>query len=119
MTEHQFSAKADLATVLRVLDRYLHRWHGHPEWDDIRASAYLSVAQALAKLPADHENPAGVLVRAGWLGAKGFLRSAGSLCRRYTRQGHALPETVSLTEDLDLLSGDFVPPLLDLLEAAP
>jgi hypothetical protein len=119
MTEHQLSARADLGSVLRVLDRYLHRWHGHPEWDDIRASAYLSVAQALAKLPPDHENPQGVLVRAGWLGAQGFLRSAGSLCRRYTRQGYALPERVPLTEGLPLLSGDFVPPLLDLLEGSP
>lgn len=64
------------------LENSLCRYRGHPEFDDLLQEARIAMWDAAMKAKErDIADIEAYALRAGWLGAQGFLRSCRSVCR--------------------------------------
>lgn len=114
---------------MRDAKKYLHRYWDHPHYDDIVASAYLHMWQAIQRADeCEVEDLKGYAMRAAWNGAQSFLGSAKNEHRTFNifKRKDTLPTVYiedlrkipqSEWEHRKLIEPDFAPPLIERLAA--
>jgi DNA-directed RNA polymerase specialized sigma24 family protein len=114
---------------MRFAKRNLRRYRDHPHYDDIVATAYMVMWEAIANAPEGSvRNLKSYAMRAAWHGAQTFLSSPAnaqrtwSVFKRKAMQPTLYVEDIRKVADRDyehpsLVTPDFAPPLIDLMAA--
>jgi DNA-directed RNA polymerase specialized sigma24 family protein len=111
--------------------QYLHRYWNHPAYEDIVAEAYLTMWEAISRIPQGTvANVQGYAMRAAWNGAQAYLSSPRNDHRTYNVFKHKecrpqlyLQDVLDAHPDPEewlpqrLVEPDFVPPLIERLAA--